>query len=661
MERLHTRLLPAVKDDLRRSRLNQADQGSVVIHQLVRECMIATVKHPFWDGNAPGAPRLLTLLQAHREVVSDFLQFVTSLLPLSSTLAMISFSILVSCEKVLRLGLNSWPGLNYLPLSLLQALADSGIWIRPAVQHQRKYEKNAVMALISYVLTMTQQQMHSSQDRAAVVLKQYDSMIDQLFLTASIVARATNLNDSGTDSHVVPCCLASIISSRAECLRGRAMSQGGIAASLVTELAEHAVLSASHCRRLSDAEAHNIRCLLSLVRSESMQIGCSSSSSAFRRATLPQIIGALHRCATRYTSLALGCARVVQDLSHALSHSGHSGHLGQVAGMRVTLHHCSRRAVVWMRLRLQCVPQRPLGPELEMLSQVALLASITAMVDERVLVHGDKDEELLTILSTPGYLLCIEALIRGCASSPETCSSTNSNGMTRCLMGAASAILLIVRDPRNRGSHSTIALYSLVITLRKVLLMIASVATNDTWADQDFGTLTDILIRCLSHPAQWCDADTLSSVSAASTPEQQAATRRLRMSVRIQVVLGICVLPLCRWRATPATLVSSSQYAVPDCDLDRLLWPGVVEGYARRFRSFWLLPNCGNIMCTTMKGLCDSHLPTQLCSGCRRVRYCSVACQRDDWIAGGHGRVCGAGVWSCAADSSSSSTSCVED
>lgn len=53
------------------------------------------------------------------------------------------------------------------------------------------------------------------------------------------------------------------------------------------------------------------------------------------------------------------------------------------------------------------------------------------------------------------------------------------------------------------------------------------------------------------------------------------------------------------------------------------------------------LPGCSNWGCTNLAGISEAAMPTLLCNGCRRARYCSVACQRAAWVEGGHGEVCG--------------------
>lgn len=68
-------------------------------------------------------------------------------------------------------------------------------------------------------------------------------------------------------------------------------------------------------------------------------------------------------------------------------------------------------------------------------------------------------------------------------------------------------------------------------------------------------------------------------------------------------------------------------------------------GMWERFAAAWpggrLLPGCSYLGCTNLQGVSEAALPTRLCSGCRRVRYCSDVCQRAAWSKGGHMLVCG--------------------
>lgn len=73
------------------------------------------------------------------------------------------------------------------------------------------------------------------------------------------------------------------------------------------------------------------------------------------------------------------------------------------------------------------------------------------------------------------------------------------------------------------------------------------------------------------------------------------------------------------------------------------------DGFARTSFHGRLLPGCSHLGCTNLGGVSETSLPTQLCSGCRRVRYCCSKCQRDAWVRGGHGPVCGRGTWAVGA------------
>lgn len=68
------------------------------------------------------------------------------------------------------------------------------------------------------------------------------------------------------------------------------------------------------------------------------------------------------------------------------------------------------------------------------------------------------------------------------------------------------------------------------------------------------------------------------------------------------------------------------------------------ERYALEHFGGRLLPGCCHLGCTNLGSSTEAALPTLLCSGCRRARYCSVKCQHGAWLQGGHGAVCGVHV-----------------
>lgn len=73
----------------------------------------------------------------------------------------------------------------------------------------------------------------------------------------------------------------------------------------------------------------------------------------------------------------------------------------------------------------------------------------------------------------------------------------------------------------------------------------------------------------------------------------------------------------------------------PQAEVGRLLGLHAVSHLNGR-----LLPGCCHLGCINLAGVSEAALPTLLCSGCRRTRYCSVKCQRAAWLKGGHSTVC---------------------
>lgn len=69
------------------------------------------------------------------------------------------------------------------------------------------------------------------------------------------------------------------------------------------------------------------------------------------------------------------------------------------------------------------------------------------------------------------------------------------------------------------------------------------------------------------------------------------------------------------------------------------------DAYALRHFHGRLLPGCSYLGCTNTCGTSEATLGTLLCSGCKRMKYCSVGCQRAAWAKGGHSDVCGSGGW----------------
>lgn len=71
-------------------------------------------------------------------------------------------------------------------------------------------------------------------------------------------------------------------------------------------------------------------------------------------------------------------------------------------------------------------------------------------------------------------------------------------------------------------------------------------------------------------------------------------------------------------------------------NIDRAHW----ERFAFQHLTGKLFPGCNASNCLNMRGFSEAALPTFLCSGCKRARYCSVECQRQAWANRGHRELC---------------------
>lgn len=84
-------------------------------------------------------------------------------------------------------------------------------------------------------------------------------------------------------------------------------------------------------------------------------------------------------------------------------------------------------------------------------------------------------------------------------------------------------------------------------------------------------------------------------------------------------LMGVSVVPMCRAVA----------------QVGEIMGRHAVEHFHGR-----LMPGCCHLGCTNMTGVSEASLPTMLCSGCMRTRYCSAKCQKAAWLLGGHSTVC---------------------
>lgn len=105
----------------------------------------------------------------------------------------------------------------------------------------------------------------------------------------------------------------------------------------------------------------------------------------------------------------------------------------------------------------------------------------------------------------------------------------------------------------------------------------------------------------------------------------------------IQMLNRISPLKNLEIQAVAMTLMSESSHSDPEGESgSRVIWErnAIAQFHGR------LLPGCCYLGCINLSGVSESKLATQICSGCKQARYCSVVCQRRAWKDGGHSLVC---------------------
>lgn len=88
----------------------------------------------------------------------------------------------------------------------------------------------------------------------------------------------------------------------------------------------------------------------------------------------------------------------------------------------------------------------------------------------------------------------------------------------------------------------------------------------------------------------------------------------------------------------PPTVVATPNPGAPETGPELMM----VTVYATTAAAFpgILLPGCSHLGCASLGRASEAALPTRVCGGCRRMRYCGVVCQQEAWRQGGHRMAC---------------------
>lgn len=318
-----------------------------------------------------------------------------------------------------------------------------------------------------------------------------------------------------------------------------------------------------------------------------MDIGTPSEPGPVRHenARDATVLHALHACSIRYPRSADACTSIIEDvLLHmpvAVVHRP-DGILETdedgIAALHCGLNHCVMYTTRWMK-------DRPPAPVV-LVRVRSLFCTVIAVVQAIwnaltlpgvVSHHTPNFRTLMTALGLPGLLAGLEASLR---------DPVNTDDDVRRLIRAACSASLFVATAADAEIIPHRQLLSLQNTVLKRILLLAPQA--------EFTQLVSDNMHCLMNLMGAADAD--------------------KHSYRLHTLMHL----------------SMRSFLPP--------------GYEGRFSALFpgggmLMRHCSSVACTNLDGFSDASLCTQLCAGCRRVRYCTGACQRLDW-RDGHRLVC---------------------
>lgn len=188
---------------------------------------------------------------------------------------------------------------------------------------------------------------------------------------------------------------------------------------------------------------------------------------------------------------------------------------------------------------------------------------------------------------------------------------------------------LMVTRPSSISDRTRGAYVSLAATLRKILVGLTHTRTG--WNTQ---TLRHACLQALLELPR-DDAKDLRLAAILASILTTAAISAQPADLTIERGIAEQLGPMGGVRDVVLGLLTTDA-ATLSADLHGRVWTRFAVEHCPN-----MLPGCGNWSCENLAGACEAALPTLLCSGCRRVRYCSDWCQRLAWIRGGHREVCG--------------------
>lgn len=266
---------------------------------------------------------------------------------------------------------------------------------------------------------------------------------------------------------------------------------------------------------------------------------------------------------------------------------------------------------------------------------------------------------LTSWVSTPGFLVVVEMLHRG-QHGPvgfrENISGTWTTSLA--LMVAIQQMLHPISGPAGAPVRYTPFVtimpgcISLAGTLRKLVIRTKN-GDITTWENADFvmfGQSAIILVQLVSILMKMYRAKLIARLDNGVTDNTDIfAFKHLACLTHICIKCIMSTLI----KSGPVTEYEAILSQYQEHNLQHMDAPSCMIAVGNQLNGRFL-PSCCNPTCINMTGVSEATLHTELCSGCRRVRYCCKKCQKEDFDKW-HGAVCGTGGWLRESDVSAQS------
>lgn len=355
-----------------------------------------------------------------------------------------------------------------------------------------------------------------------------------------------------------------------------------------------------------------IQLLFDNVQLMAVPTRATAMPTRFRTAT---IVRCLHECSVRFPACATCCTRVIEGLlpGKLAGESTPSDHISEddLAALQCMHNHCVSRTSSWIKTG---------NGNANNLHLLAIISNTLVSVVNHL--GGERTGGLHNGLTLPGSLIALEALLR----DVQLRGPVMHMWMLMSSVRAAFTVTDFVMTLPVVSAATQRALLSLNSTLLKLMRFMMGLEPSVLAVDTErlAGHLLGILASVSS--------------TAVKLGHRAADKHAHRLYILLCMVVPPVVLRLNQVHMT----VRGEAYVVSA--VLRALLEDLAPGFQLRYsdrHSGELLCFCSNVECRSLQGMSDATLRTRLCGGCRRATYCSVACQKEHWLAGGHARTCG--------------------